>query len=61
MRLRVLIAAFFSILGSAVVGQTAYLGFDLNEYPGDANLKVLRQTFSYAGYWLNNPPGANVE
>ena len=42
-------------------GQTAaqaYLGFDSNNYPGDANLKILRQTFSYAGYWLNNPPGA---
>ena len=38
--------------------QTAtYLGFDRNEYPGDANLKILRQTFSYTGYWLNNPPG----
>ena len=41
-------------------GQTStHLGFDLNAYPGDANLKTLRQTFSYAGYWLNNPPGAN--
>ena len=37
----------------------AYLGFDRNDYPGDANLKTLRQTFVYAGYWLNNPPGAN--
>jgi hypothetical protein len=36
-----------------------YLGFDRNDYPGDANLKTLKQTFSYAGYWLNNPPGAN--
>ena len=35
----------------------AYLGFDRNDYPGDANLKALRQTFSYAGFWLNNPPG----
>ncbi|HXY03171.1 MAG TPA: glycoside hydrolase domain-containing protein [Terriglobales bacterium] len=34
-----------------------YLGFDRNAYPGDENLKVLRQTFSFAGYWLNNPPG----
>jgi glycoside hydrolase-like protein len=34
----------------------SYLGFDRNEYPGDVNLKILRQTFSYAGYWLNNPP-----
>jgi hypothetical protein len=37
--------------------QTAYLGFDRNTYPGDANLKALHETFSYAGYWLNHPPG----
>jgi hypothetical protein len=37
--------------------QTSYLGFDRNAYPGDANLKTLHETFSYAGYWLNNPPG----
>lgn len=36
----------------------AYLGFDRNEYPGDANLVSLRRTFSFAGYWLNVPPGA---
>ena len=35
----------------------SYLGFDRNDYPGDANLQVLRQTFAYGGYWLNNPPG----
>jgi hypothetical protein len=34
-----------------------YLGFDRNTYPGDANIKALRQTFTYAGYWLNKPPG----
>jgi hypothetical protein len=34
-----------------------FLGLDLNNYPGDANLKTLRQTFSYTGYWLNRPPG----
>ncbi|HEY6767901.1 MAG TPA: glycoside hydrolase domain-containing protein [Candidatus Sulfotelmatobacter sp.] len=36
---------------------TTFLGFDRNTYPGDANLGILRQTFSYSGYWLNNPPG----
>jgi hypothetical protein len=44
-----------------VYGQStshSYLGFDRNEYPGDSSLKALRQTFSYTGYWLNNPPGA---
>lgn len=36
---------------------STYLGFDRNDYPGDGNLKTLKQTFSYTGYWLNNPPG----
>ena len=43
---------------AALSAQSAsYLGFDRNDYPGDANLKALRQTFSYTGYWLNHPPG----
>jgi hypothetical protein len=37
-----------------------YLGFDRNNYPGDQNLKVLRQTFSYTGFWLNHPPSART-
>ena len=37
---------------------SAYLGFDLNTYPGDAALPILRKTFSFGGYWLNAPPGA---
>jgi len=41
-------------------GKPAYLGFDRNAYPGDANLKALRQTFSFAGYWLNRPPSART-
>ena len=51
-------AAVVFLLLAAASGQVAYLGFDRNDYPGDANLKTLRQTFSYTGYWLNNPPGA---
>ena len=38
----------------------AYLGFDRNNYPGDQNLKILRQTFSYTGFWLNLPPSAKT-
>jgi hypothetical protein len=38
---------------------THYLGFDKNDYPGDNLLPGLRRSFSYTGYWLNNPPGAN--
>jgi glycoside hydrolase-like protein len=46
------------IFSSALSAQTTnYLGFDRNAYPGDAHLKALHQTFSYAGYWLNHPPG----
>ena len=35
----------------------AYLGFDRNDYPGDAALPILRQSFSFTGYWLSPPPG----
>ena len=34
-----------------------FLGFDSNEYPGDVSLESLKRTFSFSGYWLNNPPG----
>ena len=37
--------------------QSTFLGFDRNEYPGDANMKGLKVTFAFTGYWLNNPPG----
>ena len=51
----VLLAALSSGYGQVAGG--SYLGFDRNDYPGDAALKSLRQTFAYTGYWLNNPPG----
>ena len=38
--------------------QKSYVGFDRNEYPGDANLTALRKNFRFSSYWLNNPPGA---
>jgi hypothetical protein len=38
-------------------GNSAHLGFDRNDYPGDAALPTLRKHFSFTGYWLNNPPG----
>ncbi len=34
-----------------------HIGFDRNDYPGDAALPVLRKHFSFVGYWLTNPPG----
>jgi Domain of unknown function (DUF1906) len=35
------------------------IGFDNNDYPGDAALPTLRKHFAFAGYWLTNPPGEN--
>lgn len=37
-----------------------YIGFDLNLYPGDDALPALRKDFSFAGYWLNTPPGEDA-
>ncbi|MGB6989122.1 MAG: glycoside hydrolase domain-containing protein [Candidatus Sulfotelmatobacter sp.] len=55
---RTTVFALMAILQPYLRAQSpSYLGFDRNTYPGDANLKALHQTFSYTGYWLNNPPG----
>jgi Domain of unknown function (DUF1906) len=58
--MRVLTIAFALLVCCGVSGgqQTAgqYLGFDRNEYPGDATLPALRKQFSFVGYWLTNPP-----
>jgi hypothetical protein len=37
-----------------------YIGFDRNDYPGDAYLSALRKNFSYTSFWLNAPPGDSV-
>lgn len=34
-----------------------FIGFDRNDYPGDAALVALRRHFDFVGYWLTNPPG----
>jgi hypothetical protein len=46
--------------GKPPEASSAFLGFDRNDYPGDANLKTLRETFAYSSYWLNNPPGSKT-
>lgn len=33
------------------------VGFDRNDYPGDAAMAALRRSFAFTGYWLTNPPG----
>jgi hypothetical protein len=44
---------------STTLSTGAYIGFDTNIYPGDAAVPTLRRNFAFAGYWLNNPPGAH--
>lgn len=44
-------------VSSARENGTIYLGFDRNDYPGDAALAALRKSFDFSGYWLNAPPG----
>ncbi len=34
----------------------AYLGFDLNIFPGKDALPVLQKTFAFTSYWLSPPP-----
>lgn len=43
--------------GAVRGGAREFVGFDRNDYPGDAALAVLRRHFAFAGYWLNDPPG----
>jgi hypothetical protein len=38
-------------------GIHSYPGFDKDDYPGDTLLPVLRKSFAYTGFWLNDPPG----
>jgi hypothetical protein len=45
-----------SVPDQPLVPARAYLGFDRNDYPGDAALPELRKNFSFTGYWLTNPP-----
>jgi glycoside hydrolase-like protein len=50
----------YDLHANATERSPAFLGFDRNDYPGDNSLRELHQTFAFAGYWLNNPPGAKA-
>lgn len=46
---------------TAVAAQTTqFLGFDRNDYPGDATMAALHRTFAFTGYWLTLPPEATT-
>jgi glycoside hydrolase-like protein len=50
----------FAISGPSAVTPAethGFLGFDRNQYPGDEALPILRNSFSFASYWLSPPPG----
>jgi hypothetical protein len=54
------IALCFAKLGSQASKLASvhnFLGFDRNQYPGDAALPLLRKSYSFASYWLSPPPG----
>ena len=57
----VLIVMGLVLLPSPSCAQPAasYLGFDRNDYPGDASMAELHKSFAFTGYWLNNPPGSD--
>ncbi|MGI4826722.1 MAG: glycoside hydrolase domain-containing protein [Janthinobacterium lividum] len=47
----------------STTGQTPagdWVGFDRNDYPGDATMAAMHGTFAFTGYWLTNPPGENA-
>jgi len=45
------------IFACMAIAQQSFIGFDRNDYPGDALLPALRRDFRYTSYWLNSPPG----
>jgi hypothetical protein len=72
LRLRVLCAKSFPsvfcvslLLFAAIIAYSATpqpparsrLGFDLNQYPGDAAMTAFRKDFAFTGYWLSAAPG----
>lgn len=49
--------ASLAVASPAHGSQDSYVGFDINDYPGDNTLPALRRHFGFIGYWLNTPPG----
>jgi Domain of unknown function (DUF1906) len=59
-QLRLTIPTILLLIAAALASaQQTYVGFDRNDYPGDAALPTLHKSFTFTGYWLNTPPGDN--
>ncbi|QMV19056.1 DUF1906 domain-containing protein [Granulicella sp. 5B5] len=41
---------------AATVTPIDHIGFDRNDYPGDAAMAALHRTFAFTGYWITPPP-----
>ncbi len=54
-------ATFAQTSAPTVPPEASFLGFDRNDYPGDAALPALRRQFSFVGFWLNPPPGETAD
>ena len=54
---RFLVFVLALIFAQTALAQQPFIGFDRNDYPGDALLPALRRDFRFTSYWLNNPPG----
>jgi hypothetical protein len=52
--------ALMMCCGVLAAQSTESLGFDRNDYPGDATMAAMHKTFAFTGYWLTNPPGENA-
>jgi len=42
------------------VAKKEAVGFDRNDYPGDATMAGMQKEFAFTGYWLTNPPGESA-
>src|SRR5665213_1584312 len=51
-------SATVTSLNAAPPSGNQFVGFDSNEYPGDAIMAAMHKTFAFTGYWLTVPPGA---
>src|ERR1039458_9440207 len=62
MRSTVLLLCALGVLQFASIAsaQRVYFGFDKNDYPGDSALGALHESFQYTSYWLNDPPGLDL-
>lgn len=40
----------------AAAAPADHIGFDRNDYPGDAAMAALHRTFAFTGYWITPPP-----